>query len=111
MNQATAYDTHKSFKRLVEAEIPEQQAEAIIDCLAGAQSELAAKVDIAGLEEATKADLARLEATAATKEDMAELKADIAKLEVRLTNKMYGLAIGIVASHTALTVALIKLLP
>ena len=31
-------------------------------------------------------------------------KADLAKLEVRLTNKIYALDIGIVISQTALTV-------
>ena len=98
MNQAIAYDTHKSFKRLLKAGADEALAEAIIDCQSGSQSELATKADIAKLE----ADIVRLEAS--TKEN-------IAGLEVRLTNRMYGLAIGIVASQTALTVALIKLLP
>ena len=57
MNQASTFDTHKSFKRLVAAGLPENQAEAIIECQSSSQSELAAKVDIARLE----ADLARLE--------------------------------------------------
>ncbi len=37
-------------------------------------------------------------------------KADLAALETRLTVRFYGVAIGIVATQTALTVALVKLL-
>ena len=92
---SAAYDTHKSFKRLIEAKIPEEQAEAIIDCLAGAQSDLATKTDL-------EAAIAKLEAST---------KGDMAKLENRLLRWMFGLAIGIVVSQTTLTVALIKLLP
>ena len=84
MSEAIPFDTHKSFKHLVKAGIPEQQAEAIIDCQPNSQSELATK---------------------------ANLETAIAKLEVRLIKWMVGLAIGIVASQTALTVALIKPLP
>ena len=45
----TAYDTHKRFKRLVEAGADEKLAEAIIDYQSGFQSDLATKVDIARL--------------------------------------------------------------
>ena len=52
MSEARAFDTHKSFKRLVEAGLPENQAEAIIDCQSSSQSELATKMDIVRLEAA-----------------------------------------------------------
>ena len=50
MNQARAFDTHKSFKRLVEAGADEKLAEAIIDCQSSSQLELATKADIVRLE-------------------------------------------------------------
>ena len=38
-------------------------------------------------------------------------KADLASLETRLTVRSYGIAAGIIAANTSLTVALLKLLP
>ena len=90
MSEAMVFDTHENFKRLVDAGVPEKQAEAIIKCQSASQSELATKMDIARLEASTKADIVRLETA-------------MAKLEMRLIKWVVGTA-GIV-------VALIKLLP
>ena len=91
MSEAMAFDTHKNFKRLTEAGADEKLAEAIIDCQSVSQSELATKSDL-------RAEVARLETA-------------MAKMESRLIKWVVGMAIGIVFSQTALTVALIKLLP
>ena len=63
MSEARVFDTHENFKLLVEAGIPENQAEAIIKCQSASQTELATKSD---------------------------LNVAIAQLESRLTNKMYA---------------------
>ena len=90
MSEAMAFDTHENFKRLVEAGLPENQAEAIIKCQSASQSELATKSDL-------RAEVARLETA------MAELKTAMAEQESRLIKWVVGSA-GIV-------VALIKFLP
>ena len=115
-----AFDTHENFKRLTKAGADEELAEAIIKCQSASQSELATKANIdrleaklegriGKLEAKVEADMAKLEAS--TREAMAELKTAMAEQESRLIKWVVGMAIGIVFSQTALTVALIKLLP
>ena len=104
-----AFDTHENFKLLVEAGADEDLAEAIIKCQSASQSELATKANIDRLEAKVEADMAKLEAS--TREAIADLKTAMAEQESRLIKWVVGMAIGIVFSQTALTVALIKLLP
>ena len=85
---SAVYDRHEYIKDLTGAGLNEPQAETI-----------------------AKGAVRVQESALATKEDIAELKMDMAKLEMRLIKWGVSLAIGIVFSQTALTVALIKLLP
>ena len=104
------FDTYTAAKALRKAGFDERQAEAAVVMVRDAVTEsVATKADLSRLEDkvailedkmATKADLSRLEDKMATKADLAELKADMLKV-----------AMGIVIANTALTVALIKLLP
>ena len=48
---------------------------------------------------ATRSDIRRLEDRMATKSDTAELRAEIASLETRLTSRIYG---GLIALGTAI---------
>ena len=78
------FDTLSYARRLKEAGVDEDQAEAHAEAVRDAITE-----------------------GAATKADIAAVRTDIACLETRMTVRFYGMAAGIVA----LTVALIKLLP
>ena len=95
---ATTFDTLKANRDLKAAGFDDAQAEVVVTTIADAFSDtVATKVDITRLEAGTKtdmaelkADIARLEAStkadidrleANTKADMAELRADIARLE------------------------------
>ena len=77
-----AFDTLATARKLKAAGVEDAQAEAIAAAVTGGDL-------------ATKADL----------------KAGLAGLETRLTSRFYGIAAGIVAANTGLTVALLKLLP
>lgn len=74
----------------------------------------ARKLKAAGVEDAQAEAHAEAAAAAVTGGDLAtkaDLKAGLASLETRLTSRFYGIAAGIVAANTGLTVALLKLLP
>ena len=79
----TAFDTLKATKRLMAAGFDSTQAEAQAETIREALAE--------GV--ATKADL----------------DTGLAQLEARLTTRMYGLAVAIVAAQTALTVSLLRM--
>ena len=102
MSEAMAFDTHENFKRLTEAGLSEDQAEAIIKCQSASQSDLATKANIDRLEAKLEGRIGKLEA---------KVETAMAEQESRLIKWVVGMAIGIVFSQTALTVALIKLLP
>ena len=79
-----AIDTHASIKRLADAGVPDNQAEALVELMAQQHEDVATKADIAALQSATKADIAAINdkmATMATKIDLAEVKADIAAIK------------------------------
>ena len=61
MSEARAFDTHKSFKRLVEAGADEDLAEAIIKCQSASQYELATKANIDRLEAKLEGRIGKLE--------------------------------------------------
>ena len=105
---AVAFDTHAAVKTLREAGADEAMAEAIVN-MAGAAAgarhdDLATKADIAELRASTKADLARLETrltnALATK---AELQA--AKAELQATKAELRAAIDPLASKDDLAAA------
>ena len=77
-----AFDTLATARKLKAVGVEDTQAEAIAAAVTG--SALATKTD---------------------------LKAGLASLETHLTVRFYGIAAGIVAANTGLTVALLKLLP
>ena len=92
---SAVYDRHEYIKDLTGAGADQDLAEAIaLGAVRVQESALATKEDMADL----KMDMARLEAS--TKEDMA-------KLENRLTNKMYAAMVV----QAGLIIALIKLMP
>ncbi len=70
----------------------------------------ARKLKAAGVEDAQAEAHAEAIAAAVTGGDLAT-KADRAGLETRLAVRFYGIAAGIIAANTGLTVALLKLLP
>ena len=77
-----AIDTHASIKRLADAGVPDNQAEALVELMAQQHEDVATKADIAALQSATKADIAALQS--ATKADIAEVKADIATINDKI---------------------------
>jgi len=91
-------DTLAYAKRLRGAGINDRQAEAMAEALA-------AEIYGAGGELATKADLVA---------GLAELRTEISALEVRLTNRLYGVAAGlaalILAGHGAVIFAMFRFL-
>ena len=97
-----AIDTHASIKRLADAGVPDNQAEALVELMAQQHEDVATKADIAALQSATKADIAAindkittLQSNMATKADLAALqsatKADIAEMKTQLLNSMIAL--------------------
>ncbi len=84
MNEAVAFDTHRFVKHLTATGFTEQQAEEQVAFLNG--------------NLATKANLAELEA--ALKVDIAEVKSEIIKWTI-------GIALGVAAVQTTLTVGLV----
>jgi hypothetical protein len=96
-------DTLKFAKELTDAGLTQAQAEAIVRGVSEADtSDLASKADIALL----RTDLAELKA--ATKQDLAELKAELFRFLYVQAITVIGLTVGL---STGLTVTLIKLLP
>ena len=67
-----AIDTHASIKRLADAGVPDNQAEALVELMAQQHEDVATKADIAAIQSATKADMAALQS--ATKIDIAALQ-------------------------------------
>ncbi|CAN5724674.1 hypothetical protein BH23PSE1_BH23PSE1_19300 [soil metagenome] len=124
MPAALRIDTLKFVRKLTEAGMDRGHAEAIVEGLNEADSsDLATRADIArleatiaGLATTTKADIAGLEATtraeisrleAGLADVKATTKTNIAELEARLYKHLWLLGAGIVG----LTVALVRLLP
>ncbi len=58
---------------------------------------------------ATRSDIRRLEDRMATKSDVAELRAEIASLETRLTSRIYGGLIALGAAIGALIAAAVAI--
>ena len=90
-----AIDTHASIKRLADAGVPDNQAEALVELMAQQREDVATKTDIAALNDkmATKIDLAEVKADiaalqSATKADIAEVKADIATINDKMATKI-----------------------
>ncbi|MXX10155.1 MAG: hypothetical protein F4201_10115 [Nitrospira sp. SB0677_bin_15] len=87
------------------------QAEGIAQAIHEHESEhLATKADLAKLEATTKADLAKLEAT--TKADLAKLEANLAKLEAKLETGLTQLQIKLMtwtAVLAGIIIAVLKL--
>ena len=69
-----AFDTHRAVKALRHAGFSDAQAEAVTEQISAATGESVA----------TKADLAAVRA------DVAAVQANLEKLELRMTNKVYG---------------------
>ena len=90
---AIMFDTHAFVKELIEAGMPERQAEVLARSQAVLIDEkLATKEDLKKLELATKRDLKELEE---------KIKRDLKELELRLTlrlGSMMVVAIGVVAA-------------
>ena len=89
-----AIDTHASIKRLADAGMPDNQAEALVELMAQQREDVATKTDIAALQSATKTDIAALQS--ATKADIAALqsatKADIAAINDKITTLQSNMA-------------------
>ena len=114
-----AIDTHASIKRLADAGVPDNQAEALVELMAQQHEDVATKADIAALQSATKADIAAindkittLQSNMATKADLAALqsatKADIAEMKTQLLNSMIALG-GVMIALGGVIIAAIKL--
>ena len=82
---AAAFDTLKATKTLIAAGVDPRQAEAHAETLRDAVSE-----------------------GVATKTDIANVRADLAALEIRLIKFGVGLAFAVVAGQTALSVGLLR---
>ena len=102
-----AIDTHASIKRLADAGVPDNQAEALVELMAQQHEDVATKADIAALNDkmatmATKIDLAEVKAdiatindkmaTMATKTDIAEMKTGLAEIKTQLL--IYMITLG-----------------
>ena len=81
-----AIDTHASIKRLADAGVPDNQAEALVELMAQQREDVATKADIAALQSATKADIAALQS--ATKADIAALNDKITTLQSNMATKI-----------------------
>ena len=80
-----AIDTHASIKRLADAGVPDNQAEALVELMAQQHEDVATKADIAALQSATKADIAVLQS--ATKADIAAINDKITTLQSNMATK------------------------
>ncbi len=97
-----AFDTYKAVKDLEEVGVDEGVARVMVELFGNPIAEtVATKTDIAYM--ATKADIADM----ATKSDLTnlryKLKADIKDLESRMTVRLVGIALAIVALTSAIT--------
>ena len=104
-----AIDTHASIKRLADAGVPDNQAEALVELMAQQHEDVATKADIAALQSATKADIAEVKADIATINDKIATindkmatKTDIAEVKTQLL--IYMITLG------GVMIAAIKLL-
>ena len=111
-----AFDTHTFVKCLTRAGMDEQQAEALVECQVRLINDsLATKQDIEEVKrdieevkrdiEEVKRDIEALRLE--TKKDMAALKTDMQKMELRLTLRLGSVTIAAVGVFATL----IKLLP
>ena len=99
------FDTLRASQRLREVGFEEEQADAVVDLLAGDVSEsVATKSDIELLRADTKSDIELLRAE--TKSDIELLRAELRALEQRMTIRLGGLvavATGIIIAVIAIT--------
>ena len=84
---ATTFDTLKTNRKLKAAGFAEAQADALVEAMGDAFGD-----------------------TVATKADVADLKADLAALETRLTKHVYSVVLAGVGLTVTLTTVLVKLL-
>ena len=112
MSEAIAFDTHRFVKRLTEGGFTEQQAETLAEeQVALLNANLATKADIAQLQ----ADIARIEAgiDALRQETKAGLAQNEARMEARMEavkSDLLKWLFGAMIAQGGLIVALIKLL-
>ncbi|MBF0161902.1 MAG: DUF1640 domain-containing protein [Magnetococcales bacterium] len=105
---AITFDTFKFIRRLKDAGIPENQAEAISEAIketsATQTEEFAAKRDLRELEGqlASKADVTRMDA------NIVELKRDIKELELRISAEIAPLRWGVAVCVGGITALILK---
>ena len=87
-----AIDTHASIKRLADAGVPDNQAEALVELMAQQHEDVATKADIAALND----KITTLQSNMATKIDLAEVKADIAEMKTGLAEMKTHLLISMI---------------
>ena len=87
-----AIDTHASIKRLADAGVPNNQAEALVELMAQQHEDVATKADIAALND----KITTLQSNMATKADLAEVKADIAEMKTGLAEMKTHLLISMI---------------
>ena len=106
-----AIDTHASIKRLADAGVPDNQAEALVELMAQQREDVATKTDIAALNDkmATKIDLAEVKADIATINDKMATKIDLAEMKTQLLISMIALG-GVMITLVGVIIAAIKLL-
>ena len=95
-----AFDTHRAVKGLKDAGFEEAQAEAVVTILG----------EVLDGAVATKADLKDL----ATKDDIAEVRAELLEFKAGIYHQLWVMGIGIVSLNVAtvgLAVAILKLFP
>ena len=108
-----AIDTHASIKRLADAGVPDNQAEALVELMAQQHEDVATKADIAAINDkmatmATKIDLAEVKADIAAINDKMATKIDIAEMKTQLLNSMIALG-GVMIALGGVIIATIKL--
>ena len=72
-----AIDTHASIKRLADAGVPDNQAEALVELMAQQHEDVATKADIAALNTTINDKIAMINDKMATKTDIAEVKTQL----------------------------------
>ena len=87
-----AIDTHASIKRLADAGVPDNQAEALVELMAQQHEDVATKTDIAAIND----KITTLQSNMATKIDLAEVKADIAEMKTGLAEMKTHLLISMI---------------
>ena len=113
MSETIHFDTHRFIKRMTEAGMAEQTAEALADeQMRLIQGELATKQDIKQLEQATKQDTKQdiKQLAEATKRDLAATEANL-RLEIeRVRSDLLRWMAGMLIAQGAVVVGLIQLL-